>query len=67
MATAFGQLKITGGVDDDVLALGIAACAREAIWIEHARAADPDWKEHAVYAARANVEKAKVLRALSSS
>jgi uncharacterized protein YfeS len=43
IAAAFGQLKITGSVEPDVLELAVAAAAREKLVTAHGRRKNPGW------------------------
>ena len=62
IATAFGELKITGSVSREILALALAAAAREAIFTAFSIETYPKWP-HAADKAAAD---ARVRRLLSS-
>ncbi len=64
IATAFGQLKITGAVEPAIVALAVAANARERRAAEFARTANPGWA-HADAKAQADERIRRALLAMA--
>src|SRR5258706_3479946 len=58
IAAAFGQLKITGGVDADVHALALAALAREELSTKYWKKTNPKWPH-----ARSKITSERTIRA----
>ncbi len=57
-AVAFGQLKITGSVDAELVSLALAAIEREALMVDQYERHDPTWKHGASARAAVSLKRA---------